>query len=144
MATTGVLGLVGYLLFAAGRSAWFGDLTLTHEADGTTTLRGNVTDQAQLFEVLAQVRDLGATLISLTPLDADSPPDAQLRRPAGAAFASNSGSRPPLSAPPPQTTWRQLGVSANARTSAVGSPVPQPPWTSTVPGSWTRPVSPSR
>ena len=49
-------------------SAWFGDLALTHHADGTTTLRGTVTDQAQLFGVLAQIRDLGATLISLTPL----------------------------------------------------------------------------
>jgi hypothetical protein len=50
-------------------SAWFGNLKLTHHADGTTTLRGTVTDQTQLFGVLAQIRDLGATLISLTPLD---------------------------------------------------------------------------
>lgn len=56
-------------------SAWFGALTLTHEPDGTTTLRGTVTDQAQLHGVLAQIRDLGATLISLTPLDPDCNPD---------------------------------------------------------------------
>ena len=50
-------------------STWFDGLTLTHEADGTTTLRGNVTDQAQLHGLLAKVRDLGATLLSVTPLD---------------------------------------------------------------------------
>lgn len=56
-------------------SAWFGGLTLGHEADGTTTLRGSVTDQAQLYGVLAQVRDLGATLLSLVPLEAGSDSD---------------------------------------------------------------------
>ena len=50
-------------------SAWFAGLALAHEPDGTTTLRGALTDQAQLHGVLAQVRDLGATLISVTPLD---------------------------------------------------------------------------
>lgn len=50
-------------------STWFDGLTLTHEADGTTTLRGNVTDQAQLHGLLAKIRDLGATLLSVTPLD---------------------------------------------------------------------------
>jgi hypothetical protein len=53
-------------------STWFGGLTLAHEADGTTTLRGHVTDQAQLHGVLGQIRDLGAPLISLAPLPADS------------------------------------------------------------------------
>ena len=57
-------------------SAWFGGLTLGHEADGTTTLRGSVTDQAQLYGVLAQVRDLGATLLSLVPLGAGSDSDS--------------------------------------------------------------------
>jgi hypothetical protein len=52
-------------------SAWFDDLTLTHEADGTTTLRGTVTDQSQLFGVLARIRDLGAPLISFTARDPD-------------------------------------------------------------------------
>lgn len=51
-------------------STWFDGLTLTHEADGTTTLRGNVTDQAQLHGLLAKVRDLGTPLLSITPLDA--------------------------------------------------------------------------
>jgi hypothetical protein len=54
-------------------STWFDGLALTHEDDGTTTLCGAVTDQAELHGVLAKVRDLGATIISLTPIDADSP-----------------------------------------------------------------------
>jgi hypothetical protein len=46
-------------------SAWLDGLTITREADGTTTLRGDVADQAQLHGLLAKVRDLGAPLISL-------------------------------------------------------------------------------
>jgi hypothetical protein len=46
--------------------SWFGGLELTHEEDGTTTLRGVVADQSQLHGLLARVRDLGATLISIT------------------------------------------------------------------------------
>lgn len=48
-------------------STWFGGLTVVHEDDGTTTLRAAVADQAELHGVLAKVRDLGATLISVTP-----------------------------------------------------------------------------
>ena len=39
-------------------SAWFNGLTVIREADGTTTLRGEVTDQAGLHGLLATVRDL--------------------------------------------------------------------------------------
>jgi hypothetical protein len=46
-------------------SSWFGGLTLSHEDDATTTLRGVVADQAELHGLLAKVRDLGATLISV-------------------------------------------------------------------------------
>ncbi|HET9563372.1 MAG TPA: hypothetical protein VFP27_02415, partial [Mycobacterium sp.] len=46
-------------------SAWFGGLTLIREDDGTTTMRGAVTDQAELHGLLAKVRDLGTTLISV-------------------------------------------------------------------------------
>jgi hypothetical protein len=53
-------------------SAWFDGLTLIHEDDGTTTLYGAVTDQAELHGLLAKVRDLGLTLISVNTID--SPP----------------------------------------------------------------------
>jgi hypothetical protein len=47
-------------------SSWFGGLEITHDDDGTTTLRGLVADQSELHGLLAKVRDLGATLLSLT------------------------------------------------------------------------------
>ena len=53
-------------------SAWFGGLAITHNDDATTTLRGLVTDQAQLHGLLTKVRDLGVTLVSVTPLDTGS------------------------------------------------------------------------
>lgn len=46
-------------------SAWFEELTLTHEADGSTIVTGNIVDQATLHGILNKVRDLGLTLISV-------------------------------------------------------------------------------
>jgi hypothetical protein len=45
-------------------------MTLILEDDGTTTLRGAVTDQAELHGLLAKVRDLGAPLLSVNTTDA--------------------------------------------------------------------------
>ena len=42
---------------------WFDNPSITHEPDGTTTMRGTVVDQSQLHGLLGRVRDLGATLI---------------------------------------------------------------------------------
>jgi len=50
-------------------SSWLGDLALTREADGTTTLHGALADQAQLHGLLAGLRDIGTTLLSLRTLD---------------------------------------------------------------------------
>ena len=50
-------------------SVWFGDLTLTRESDGTTSLCGFVADQAALHGVLTKVRDLGIVLISVEAAD---------------------------------------------------------------------------
>jgi hypothetical protein len=50
-------------------SSWFGDLTLTHEDDGTTCLTGTVADQADLHGLLTKIRDLGVTLISVAVVD---------------------------------------------------------------------------
>jgi len=46
-------------------SAWLGELDLTRNDDGTTTVTVSVADQAQLHGVLAGLRDIGATLIEL-------------------------------------------------------------------------------
>ena len=54
-------------------SAWFDDLTLTHDSDGTTSLSGLVSDQAQLHGLLMKVRDLGVTLISVAVIDPSKP-----------------------------------------------------------------------
>ena len=53
-------------------SAWFAGLTLAHDADGTTTLTGAVADQAELHGILSRIRDLGVTLISVTPTEPPS------------------------------------------------------------------------
>jgi hypothetical protein len=49
-------------------SGWFEGLSLSHGSDGTMTLRG-VMDQAALHGLLARVRDLGITLISVKAVD---------------------------------------------------------------------------
>ncbi len=59
-------------------SAWLAGLTVTRETDGTTTLRGRVSDQAQLHGLLGKVRDLGATLISVEAIRDLDPADARL------------------------------------------------------------------
>jgi len=59
---------------------WIADLTMTHETDGTTTLRSPGLDQAALHGLLTHVRDLGATLISVAPLDAPHDADSQRRQ----------------------------------------------------------------
>jgi RimJ/RimL family protein N-acetyltransferase len=51
----------------------FGDLELTHHDDGTSTLAGPVADQSQLHGLLAGVRDIGATLLSVRPVDQPDP-----------------------------------------------------------------------
>jgi hypothetical protein len=54
-------------------SPWFGGLSLRHEDDGTTSLKGDVADQAELHGLLNKIRDLGVTLISVTVVDAADP-----------------------------------------------------------------------
>jgi hypothetical protein len=51
---------------------WFDGLTLTREGDGTTVLQGRVADQPALHGLLVKIRDLGLTLLSVTPSMPDS------------------------------------------------------------------------
>ena len=46
----------------------FGDLVVAWHDNGTTTLEGVVRDQAALYGIIAQARDLGLVLISVVPL----------------------------------------------------------------------------
>ncbi len=61
-------------------SAVFSDLAVELEPDGTTIIRGEVRDQAALHGLLAAIRDLGLTLISVatvaTPKSASGSPTA--------------------------------------------------------------------
>jgi hypothetical protein len=50
-------------------SGWFGDLTMTRDTDGTTTLTGPVADQAELHGLLTRIRDLGVVLVSVALVD---------------------------------------------------------------------------
>ncbi len=46
-------------------SEWFEGLTITHTEQGETVLTGFVADQPALHGVLAKVRDLGLSLVSV-------------------------------------------------------------------------------
>jgi hypothetical protein len=46
-------------------SAWFDGLTVTAAPDGGTCLSGAVRDQTALHGLLAKVRDLGLTLVTV-------------------------------------------------------------------------------
>jgi len=67
---------------------WFGDLTVTREPDGTTTLRGPVADQAALHGILIKIRDLGMILLAVRAIDA--PPSASVKAADAAAPVSVS------------------------------------------------------
>jgi hypothetical protein len=69
----------GYVLRVAGHldqhwSCWFGDLTLTQEDDGTTSLTGLIADQAALHGLLSRIRDLGVVLISVARVEPSGAP----------------------------------------------------------------------
>jgi hypothetical protein len=59
-------------------SAWFDGMSLTRGEDGTTVLRGQVSDQAELHGLIQRVRDLGLTLLEVTHEDlGESGPTAE-------------------------------------------------------------------
>ncbi len=51
----------------ASWSAWLGDMPMTHMADGTTVLVGEIADQAALHGLLAKIRDLGVPILMIVP-----------------------------------------------------------------------------
>ena len=52
-------------------SAWFDDLSITPLPHGETLLSGSVPDQPALHGLLARVRDLGLTLLTVTRVEED-------------------------------------------------------------------------
>lgn len=71
--------------------AWFGGHTLVRNDDVSTTLTAEIADQAQLHGLLAGIRDVGVTLLSLNLVDA-------------AADASRESNQPPKVAAPTEQT----------------------------------------
>ena len=63
--------IVGHL--DARWSEWFGDLAIDPHDDGTCTLVGPIADQAQLHGVLAGLRDIGVTLLSVRAVGRAAP-----------------------------------------------------------------------
>ena len=49
----------------------FAGLSFTHASDGTTILAGPVVDQAALYGLLRQVRDIGLPLLSVVHIGPD-------------------------------------------------------------------------
>jgi hypothetical protein len=49
----------------------FGGFSVRHEPDGTTTLTGQVADQAALHGLLRRIRDLSLPLLGVTRVAAD-------------------------------------------------------------------------
>lgn len=62
-------------------SAWFDDLAVTADTDGTTVISGPVADQSALHGVLNKLRDLGIPLLDVTRIPPTTPdpttPDTQ-------------------------------------------------------------------
>jgi hypothetical protein len=52
-------------------SAWFDQLTITHDADGCTTIAGMLADQAALYGLIGKARNLGLTLIAVQRIAAE-------------------------------------------------------------------------
>jgi len=50
-------------------SVWFEDLTINHTAEGETILSGAVQDQAALYGLIAKIRDLNLTLVSVNRIE---------------------------------------------------------------------------
>jgi len=51
-------------------SSWFEDLTIEHTPERQTVITGEVTDQAALYGLLARLRDLGLSLVSVDSVEA--------------------------------------------------------------------------
>jgi hypothetical protein len=55
-------------------TSWFVGLTVRPGPDGTTVLRGQLADQAALHGLLAAIRDLGLSLVSVETISRSTDP----------------------------------------------------------------------
>ena len=61
-------------------AAWFYNLNLTQQADGTTILEGPLRDQAALYGLILKLRDLGVTLLFVNCIGRVSKEDSYTSR----------------------------------------------------------------
>jgi hypothetical protein len=59
-------------------SGWFEDFSITHCGQDETLLVGAVVDQSALHGVLLKISNLGIPIISINPVEADSPETTNL------------------------------------------------------------------
>jgi hypothetical protein len=59
-------------------ASWCADFAIACYADGSCTLTGEVADQAQLHGILARLRDIGATLVSVRTLGSAAAEEPEL------------------------------------------------------------------
>jgi len=59
---------------------WFGGMTIAPQDNGETLLTGAVIDQAALFGLLKQVRDLGMSLVSVNRVRSCEPDTSQVNK----------------------------------------------------------------
>ena len=58
-------------------SDWFDDLTITHTPQDETVLTGDVVDQSALYGLLARLRDLGLSLISVNSFEVENETESE-------------------------------------------------------------------
>jgi hypothetical protein len=51
---------------------WLNDLTIHHEADGSTLLSGPVVDQAALYGILLKLHNLNLPLLSVSRVESEA------------------------------------------------------------------------
>lgn len=83
----------GYQIKIGGRlsekwAEWFDGLSITHTEHNETLITGLVVDQAALQGLLKKIRDLGLPLLSVNPVELQTP---------GAGEAGQDPGRPPSS-----------------------------------------------
>jgi hypothetical protein len=64
---------------AARWAVWFEGLTIILQDNGDTLLVGSVVDQAALHGLLAKVRDLGMSLLSVNRTEPDQPAAVEIK-----------------------------------------------------------------
>ncbi len=57
--------------------AWFEGLAVHPQEDGTTTLRGEITDQSSLHSIILKIRNLNLELISVNQINNGTKGDAK-------------------------------------------------------------------